>query len=180
MNKIVEIAKKIQSKFVLVVSIFLLLIAGNVLVAKVIEVNEARKGNVDQDQMMEGEEHIQDPMEKSMDEGEVESLDYTIINPSKEQAEVEKLGDEAIVINPLFYISVDGGETALEALEKLIDVEYDEYDFGVYVKSIGGIEGNDEYFWALYVNDEQSQTGADQTILEAGDKMEWRYEKITF
>lgn len=180
MKKIVEIAKFIQAKFVAVVSILLLLIAGNVLAAKVIEVNEERKGSVDQEQVMEDEDHAEDSMEKSMDESETESQEYLLMDLSEEETEAEQPSDEVIMVEPLIYVSPDGGETAFEALQTLIEIEYDEYDFGVYIKSIGGVAGNDEYFWALYVNGEQAQAGADQTNLEAGDKMEWRYEKIIF
>jgi len=70
------------------------------------------------------------------------------------------------------------GQTALELLTANAKVESKKYDFGVFVESINGLKGNNEHFWALYVNNEKSQTGADTTILQAGDTTSWVFEKI--
>lgn len=71
------------------------------------------------------------------------------------------------------------GQNVFELLKAQRQVEYDEYDFGVFITSIDGIAGDDSHFWALYVNDALSQTGADQTQVNANDIVEFKYEEIT-
>jgi len=69
-------------------------------------------------------------------------------------------------------------QSAFELLRTKANVAYKEYDFGVYIESINGLAGDDNHYWALYVNGEYAQAGADQTILSQGDRIEFRYEKI--
>lgn len=70
------------------------------------------------------------------------------------------------------------GQIAFDLLLASSQVEYDEYDFGVFIKSINGLAGNDKNYWALYVNNEYAQTGADNVTLQKGDKIEFKYEEI--
>lgn len=76
------------------------------------------------------------------------------------------------------YIADSSGQTPFSLLKKSEAVEYDEYDFGVFVKSINGQAGNDQYFWSLYVNDELASKAGDKIELEPGDKVEWRWEEV--
>jgi hypothetical protein len=48
---------------------------------------------------------------------------------------------------------------------------------GFFVESINGKKNADGAYWFLYVNGTSSDTGASQTMLHAGDVVEWRYEK---
>ncbi len=48
----------------------------------------------------------------------------------------------------------------------------------VFIESIDGLASDEEHYWALYVNDEYAEAGADQTTLEEGDIVEFRYEKL--
>ena len=70
------------------------------------------------------------------------------------------------------------GQTALELLQASEQVELSIYEFGSLVKSIDNLAVNDAYYWAFYVNGEYAQQAADKTILTAGDKVEFKYEKI--
>ncbi len=70
------------------------------------------------------------------------------------------------------------GQTAFELLQENAEIEFKEYDFGVFVESINGIKGDEQNFWALYINGEQSKTGAKETILAQGDLVEWKYEAV--
>lgn len=69
-------------------------------------------------------------------------------------------------------------QTALALLQETQDVELAQYDFGSLVKSIAGLESNDDYYWAFYVNNEYAQQAADKTSLKVGDQVEFKYEKI--
>lgn len=76
-----------------------------------------------------------------------------------------------------FTVETDG-VTAFDLLQSSTDVEYDQYDFGVFIKSIDGLAGNDEFFWAFLVNDEMAQEGADKIILNKGDVVTFEYREI--
>ncbi len=60
------------------------------------------------------------------------------------------------------------------------DISYN-YDFpklGVLIDSIGGIKGDSEKYWQYYINGALGQVAADKQELKAGDKVEWRFEKV--
>ena len=70
--------------------------------------------------------------------------------------------------------------TAFDILEKAandndIILETQQYDFGIFVKSIDGHESTAEMSWIYFVNGESGQVAADQQILNAGDIVEWHY-----
>jgi hypothetical protein len=71
------------------------------------------------------------------------------------------------------------GQTAFELLGSQATVAFKQYDFGVFIESINGLAGDEKHFWALYIDDEQSQVGADQLVLQKGDRIEFRYEEIS-
>lgn len=89
----------------------------------------------------------------------------------------EQPEDNQIVESVSYEVQLDDSN-AFELLKENAEIEYKEYDFGVFVESINGTAGDDKHFWALYVNDEQSMTGADQTTVNTGDVLEWKYEEI--
>ncbi|MFH2022583.1 MAG: DUF4430 domain-containing protein [Patescibacteria group bacterium] len=70
------------------------------------------------------------------------------------------------------------GQTAFDLLKTKASVAYKEYEFGVFIESINGLAGDAGHYWALYVNGEYAQAGADQTVLNQGDRIEFRYEEI--
>lgn len=79
------------------------------------------------------------------------------------------------------FEATTSGQTAFKLLINSIDeVKYTEYDFGTFIESINGIAGDNENFWAFYLNGEKAQTGVDKTILKAGDTVQLIYEKIEF
>lgn len=65
----------------------------------------------------------------------------------------------------------------LVALENDIELITESYEFGVYVKSLGGYESGSEKAWIYFVNGQSGTVAADQYQLEAGDVVEWRYIK---
>lgn len=63
-----------------------------------------------------------------------------------------------------------------EALEQdSIPLEVEKYDFGVFIKSINGLESTSEKAWIYFVNGEPGQVGADKMELKEGDLVEWKY-----
>jgi hypothetical protein len=63
-----------------------------------------------------------------------------------------------------------------------VEVKYNnDYSFGVFIESIGGIENGDEgKYWQYYVNGILGDVAADKKILKKEDKVEWRFEKVPF
>ncbi len=72
------------------------------------------------------------------------------------------------------------GQTAFGVLQDYatqedINLVAEHYDFGVFVKAIDGLEGNEERAWIYFVNGESGSIAADQYLLQSGDVVEWRY-----
>jgi hypothetical protein len=77
------------------------------------------------------------------------------------------------------FTATQSGETAFTLLDQRAEIEFTDYgSAGKFVTSINDLSGNDDHFWAFYVNGESSQTGASQTQIEAGDIVKFRYEAI--
>lgn len=70
------------------------------------------------------------------------------------------------------------GQTAFELLRAVTMVEFKQYDFGVFVESIGGVKPDEKHFWKLYVNGTESQVGSDQLQTKNGDIIEWKLDEI--
>lgn len=51
--------------------------------------------------------------------------------------------------------------------------------YGVFIESIHGVKnGDDGKYWQYYVNGTLGDVAADKKELKAGDKVEWRFEKV--
>lgn len=61
------------------------------------------------------------------------------------------------------------------AQQEDISIETQQYDFGVFVKSIGGFESSSEMAWIYFVNGESATVAADQYKLKDDDLVEWKY-----
>lgn len=81
-------------------------------------------------------------------------------------------------LQPITLEATQSGQTALELLEENHQIESKQYDFGIFIESIDGLKGDDQNYWAFYVNDEYAQQGADQTTLEAGDVVTFKYQPV--
>lgn len=168
--------KKLYSKFITVVVIFLVLIGANSLVSRYMPLNKDKdqvEGTVKvQNDLTDGTEQAElvDPVELSEPSSTTEPVDPAMMFDAEASP---------AAVASITYESQADGQNAFELLqENSIKIDYKEYDFGVFVESINGIKGDDKHFWAFYLNGEQAKTGADQTILQKGDKVEWRYEEI--
>lgn len=51
-------------------------------------------------------------------------------------------------------------------------------ELGFFVEEIGGLQNAHGFYWTLYVNNIYSNKGASTHSVHAGDKVEWRYEKL--
>lgn len=77
------------------------------------------------------------------------------------------------------FINGEAGKNAFEETQKVFKIEFSEYkSMGKFIFSINDVQAGTTHFWKLVVNGEESQTGAEATILKLGDKVEWVYTKI--
>lgn len=72
------------------------------------------------------------------------------------------------------------GKTALELLKAQAQVETKTYDsLGEFVVSINGLKGDDQHYWAFYVNNQQASVGASSYLTKDGEVIEWKYENMS-
>lgn len=103
------------------------------------------------------------------------SMLETSVNPASEVVEVTQEETNAQIL----LAADEDGQTALELLTASAAVETKDYgEAGLFVTSINGVAGDNEHYWAFYVNDEYAQQSADQTILKTGDNVKFVYEKV--
>ncbi|NCO12428.1 DUF4430 domain-containing protein [Candidatus Pacearchaeota archaeon] len=167
--------KKLYSKFITVVVIFLVLIGVNSLVSRYMPLNK------DKDQV-EGTVKVQNDLtDEAEQDGLADPVELSEPSQTTEPVDPAMMFDaeaSPAAVASITYESQADGQNAFELLKDVAKIDYKEYDFGVFVESINGVKGDDKHFWAFYLNGEQAKTGADQTILQKGDKVEWRYEEI--
>lgn len=79
-----------------------------------------------------------------------------------------------------FETKADEGDSVFNLLRTVaakegIEIEVKEYDFGTLVESVNGYANSKTKSWIYFVNDTPGNVGADQKIIEDGDKVEWKY-----
>lgn len=86
-------------------------------------------------------------------------------------------GNNKAVYQTFDYQESQSAFGLLESLAEmeLIEMETQQYDFGIFVKSINGKESSAEISWIYFVNGEPAQVAADQYKLKSGDVVEWKY-----
>lgn len=82
-----------------------------------------------------------------------------------------------------YKIDVKDNDTAFSVLKNIaaqngFKVEYESYDFGVFVTSINGIKATGNQYWAFYYNGQYSQVGASIQKVSAGDTIFWQLESF--
>lgn len=85
---------------------------------------------------------------------------------------------------PISYPGKDGVD-ALTLLKEKAEIETQDFGDKLYpakrgelVTAINGVKGDDKNFWALYVNDKMTETGASELKTKTIDKIEWRYQPL--
>ena len=85
-----------------------------------------------------------------------------------------------------FQIEFKQGMTAFDVLknkaEELgLDLKTEQYDFGIFIKAINGVEnGADKKYWTYYVNGQLPMVSSDKNTINSGDKIEFKFEKSPF
>lgn len=76
-------------------------------------------------------------------------------------------------VKELTYQGQDG-KSVYDVLKENHQVEADESDLGVMVKSIDGVSQTDSEFWLYDVNGEQSNLSADKQQTKSSDVINWQ------
>jgi hypothetical protein len=107
---------------------------------------------------------------------------------------VEVITDKSQKESPLVSVHLDFGDgkiltynnipakTAFEALQKVtnqdsITLKTKQYDFGIFVESIGEKSNTKDLSWSFYVNGTLANKASDKYDLLSGDRVEWKYVK---
>jgi hypothetical protein len=62
-----------------------------------------------------------------------------------------------------------------------VSLETQEYDLGIFIQAIGDEKnGDDGKYWLYYINGQMPQISADNYLLKAGDKVDFKFEKSPF
>lgn len=103
----------------------------------------------------------------------------TTPNPT-EQLQNDQLTENIVVPNVTEYtfVASESGQTALDLLSAQAQVQSKTYGFGTFIEGINGVLGNDDQYWAFYVNDQYAKEAADKIILQSGDKLTFRLEPV--
>lgn len=101
-----------------------------------------------------------------------------LVKPTTQVTDDSSAQPNIVTAEKLELHALEDGQTALDLLKANAELETKQYDFGVFIESVNGLKGDGKHFWALYVNDVKSQTGADSTILKKGDVAKWVWEEI--
>ena len=76
---------------------------------------------------------------------------------------------------------VDEGTTAMALLQKsgarVVATDYGE--MGSFITAINDVAGTTENYWSFYVNDVYATQAADKTVLKAGDRVKFVFERVS-
>ncbi len=89
---------------------------------------------------------------------------------------------ESSGINDIKNYSVEFNENTtvfdvlkLTASDNAIEIKTKQYDFGVFIESVGGLLNTKDKAWIYFVNGKSGNIAADKYILKNGDIVEWKY-----
>lgn len=102
-------------------------------------------------------------------------LEESEINVENDSETTEVVSEELQLI---ILTASEGKTSAWDLLLGSHEVLYQEYDFGIFIEEIDGLKGDQDNFWAIYVNGESALMGIQDIILNEGDIIELRYEAI--
>ena len=84
--------------------------------------------------------------------------------------------DGALVLDKSF--EAEKGKNAFEAMSENIEVDYEMYETGAFVKGIAGVKTPEGYYLALYVNGEYASKGISDYTIDEDMSIEWKTKSI--
>ena len=119
--------------------------------------------------------------QQNKDESVIQEASQQVEQVASEVGQVLESSKQITVAKDGKTISYDGveGRTALQTLKNSLEIETKDTGFGEFVEGINGIKAQAEKeYWALYINGKMVTEGAGTYVQKAGDKVEWRLEKL--
>lgn len=78
------------------------------------------------------------------------------------------------------FTATQSGQLAEDLIVAGAKIETKDFgNAGKFVTSINGLAGNNEYYWAFYLNGKYAEAGISQTKLSKGDVIKFVYEAVT-
>ncbi len=78
------------------------------------------------------------------------------------------------------FTAFKDGQAALELIDSGAKIETKDFGTaGKFITSINGLPGNNEYYWAFYLNGGYAEAGVSQTRLKKGDVIRFVYEAVS-
>ncbi len=86
-------------------------------------------------------------------------------------------GDDVLFSSISQYVP---GTNAFEVVKEMLDnnLEYQEYDFGVFITSILGVTPNSTHFWSLYIDGENASQGISSYNISNNILIEFKLEEL--
>jgi LPXTG-motif cell wall-anchored protein len=87
------------------------------------------------------------------------------------------VGDKGVLLEET-SININEKITAFDVLRNTVGVnnlEFSESTYGKMITGIKGLQAKGNYYWAFYVNGISAQVGADQYIVQKGDRLSFKY-----
>jgi hypothetical protein len=97
--------------------------------------------------------------------------------PSTTQPETANQGTSKIAFHTL--TATAAATKALDLAQSQLELQLKEYDFGLMVEGVNGLLADTNNYWAVYLNGEYAKVGIAELVLQAGDRLELRYETIS-
>ena len=82
-----------------------------------------------------------------------------------------------------YNMEVGSADTAFGILQEAaaengFALEFQKYEFGVFVTAIGGVKPSGNKYWAFYYNGKYSQVGASDQMVKEGDSIYWKLDSF--
>jgi LPXTG-motif cell wall-anchored protein len=105
------------------------------------------------------------------------SFQTPILAAEQTQETIEVFGDDKVLLEET-AINYKEKTTAFDALLNTVgsnNLEFSETDYGKMITGVKGLQAKGNFYWAFYINGISAQVGADQYIVQKGDRLSFKY-----
>lgn len=120
-------------------------------------------------------------------QSEIEKLTPAAVTQLKTKASIEEKAtliiDDGTGSPQVFKMEVNEETTVFDLLKQTgIALEYTEYEIGIFIDAIGGIwnDKKEKKYWMYYINGEKAKLGVSKQVVKPGDKIEFKFEKVSW
>lgn len=142
-----------------------------------------QEGVVDNTETQEGLLLSEPEMPPAVQENEHALVLFQQRESSKQIVREEDISVELIAEGAVYSSEVLEGSSIYEAMLQLVSTTPFRFNaryfngLGYFIEEINGIKNKGGAYWTLYVNEEFAHSGASDYKVQAGDVIEWKFEK---